>query len=152
MKLIADDMLGRLAKWLRILGFDTLYFPAIGNYDLLHRASLDGRTILTRDRKLPQKTLATPIFLIESDHYLKQVVEVVKKLDLKIDDDKIFSLCLDCNTKLAEVPKEKAKGLVPPYVFERHSSFHQCSHCQKVFWGGSHYSNSLKALRSAFTV
>ena len=147
MKFLADEMLGRLAKWLKITGYDTVYFPKISDYELLRKASVDGRVILTRDRKLPEKLGGGKVVLIRSDHYLDQLAEVLSHLNIRASDLKIFSLCLDCNVSVREVGKEKMEGRVPPYVFEKHTSFQQCPQCHKVFWSGSHYVNALDKLR-----
>lgn len=148
-RFVADEMLGRLAKWLRILGYDTTYAPRISDYELIRQGALEGRIILTRDKKLPQKTVHPAVVVLESETYVEQCAELVRKLKLPVLEEKIFSRCLDCNTPVTVVEDlGKIQSLVPPYVYERHRSFHQCPACEKIYWSGSHYENTLRKIRA----
>lgn len=149
-RFFADEMLGRLARWLRILGYDTRYEARISDYELLRLASAEDRFVLTRDRKLPGKTLAAKILVLKSDRYSQQIKEVCDLLRLPVNYDRVFSLCLDCNLAVEPLPKERVKDRVPSYVYDRHESFHHCPRCGKVYWGGSHYANSLSKFKEIF--
>lgn len=146
-KFAADEMLGRLAKWLRILGFDTVYRKQISDYELLALASRENRIILTRDRKLRAKSRTTPIVEIHEEAYLAQAKEVLTALHLPLRLEDVFSLCLDCNVPVDRIPKEEVSGKVPPYVWQKHDPFHHCPQCGKIYWGGSHYGNTVEKIK-----
>ncbi len=143
MKFIADCMVGKLARWLRILGFDVAFFPRIEDDELINLAASEKRIILTRDHELiakakKRKTLPGRALLIESEKWEEQVEQVLEhfKLRPKIDPN---SRCLECNEKLKFLPKARAKNLVPPFVYEKADSFALCPSCGRVFWKGTHF-------------
>jgi hypothetical protein len=146
MKFLADDMLGRLAKWLRILGYDTVYVSGISDDELLRLAVREGRILLTRDLELAQKTPKGNCLFIRSHGYWTQLKEVLEGLELKVRSSRLFSICLECNTQVAKVTKKNLKGRMPSYAYAHHKTFWQCPHCCKIFWRGSHYENTLKRL------
>lgn len=146
MKFIVDEMLGRLAKWMRIIGLDTVYSKSISDYALLHAAAKERRFIITKDTHLKDKT-KLPLLLIRKDRYGDQLKEVLKALDLRVNSSKVFSRCLECNSTFAEVGPDKVKGKVPPYVFKTKRSFYKCGICGKIFWSGTHYSNTIESLK-----
>lgn len=130
-------MLGKLAKWLRVLGQDVIYGPHLTGYGLIRAARAEGRLILTRDRRLKQKQ--PPAFiLIESDHHRDQLRQVVQELRLDTAG-KRFSRCLKCNELLAPRSKETVKALVPPYVFSTQEQFSWCPSCRRVYWPATHH-------------
>ncbi|HYA31704.1 MAG TPA: Mut7-C RNAse domain-containing protein [Thermodesulfovibrionales bacterium] len=133
---IADAMLGRLARWLRLLGFDTLYYPHIRDSDLLKFALRDGRYILTRDTHfLGIKNVPTVTF-IHSNEPLKQVKEVIGIFGLK---EAMPGRCARCNGILREVgTKDSIRDEVPEYVFLNCSNFLKCRACGNVYWEGTH--------------
>ncbi len=134
---VADCMLGRLARWLRILGFDVLYFPRIEDAALLGIARREGRVLLTRDWGLFERTGGHPALLVASGKWEDQVVQVLETFGLK---DRIapHSRCLGCNAPLKAVPKERAGNLAAPFVVERAGALALCPACGRVFWKGSH--------------
>lgn len=136
MKFLADAMLGRLAKWLRMLGYDTVYFSQIEDSDLVRIARAEDRMLLTRDRELTRRKSLRSL-LIESDGFEEQMRQLLRDLDLKIDGP--FSRCARCNTVLRPASKEEVKERVPPYVLRRHARFSLCPHCDKVYWRGTHW-------------
>jgi uncharacterized protein with PIN domain len=137
MTFVADCMLGRLARWLRVLGFDVLYFPRIEDAALLGIARREGRVLLTRDTSLYERTGSHPALLIESGKWEDQVVQVLDAFGLQ-DRVAPHTRCLDCNAPLKSVPKERARNLAAPFVVERASSLALCRACGRVFWKGSH--------------
>ncbi len=136
MKFLADAMLGRLAKWLRILGYDTVYFSQIEDSDLVRIARAEGRTLLTRDRELARRK-GLRCLLIESDRFEEQMRQLLRDLDLDVDISS--SRCARCNTVLRPVSKEEVEERVPPYVLRRHEHFSLCPRCDKVYWRGTHW-------------
>ena len=137
MTFVADCMLGRLARWLRVLGFDVLYFPRIEDTALLGVARREGRALLTRDRGLAERSRAHPVLLIESGRWEDQVVQVLDAFGLK-SLVAPHTRCLDCNVPLKPVPKERARNLAAPFVVERAESLALCPVCGRIFWKGSH--------------
>jgi hypothetical protein len=136
-RFFADAMLGGLARWLRILGFDTAYDPHIADEVLVRRALAEGRHILTRDRRLPVEWRVNPCTLVEASDADEQLREVVEAFDL-VDRIRLFSRCALCNTPLEPIPEEEARKRVPPRVMEHHDSFSRCPECDQVYWEGSH--------------
>jgi uncharacterized protein len=139
MKFVADCMLGRLAKWLRILGFDVVYLSKAEDSDLAAIARRENRVLLTRDTGLIERTAKRPNRLfIGSVHWEDQVVQVLDELELW-DKVRANTRCVTCNMPLKAITRERAKNLVTPYVCEHAASFALCPGCDKVFWQGSHY-------------
>lgn len=146
MMFIADCMLGRLAKWLRILGFDTLYFSKAEDSDLVAIARREGRILLTRDTGLIERTAKRPNRLfIRSDDWEDQIVQVLDAFDLR-DRVRPNTRCIACNLPLKPLSRERARNLVTPYVCDHASSFAICPGCDRVFWQGTHYGDMEKKI------
>jgi uncharacterized protein with PIN domain len=135
---IVDSMLGRLARWLRILGFDAWYFRQIDDQDLLKLHNETGRVLLTRDTRIVQCRLVGPHVLVESDCWEDQLREVLGILALSICEEKILTRCVACNRPLEGLVPEDAYGRIPDYVAVSTSAFHGCRSCGKVYWAGTH--------------
>ena len=138
MKFVADCMLGKLAKWLRILGFDAVFFSKIDDDDLLSLAKAEGRILLTRDTDLSGKGGKVQTFFVRSEVWRDQVLQVLDELDIW-NAARPYSRCLECNTDLKPLPKERAINLVSPFVYEQSEVFALCPDCGRVFWKGSHF-------------
>ncbi len=138
-------MLGRLAKWLRVLGQDVIYGQHLTGYGLIRAARAECRLILTRDRRLKQKQ-PPPFILIDSDHYREQVRQVIETCQLTIGAA-IFTRCVDCNALLQPKAKETVETLVPPYVFATQETFFRCPVCRKVYWPATHHKRMLEQLK-----
>jgi len=145
MKFLADAMLGRLAKWLRILGYDTGYLPASDVHSLLKVAREERRVILTRNRHLPPESRDFRVHLIESDHWKEQLAEVLKAFRLRPGQSR-FRRCLVCNQRLTALEKGQTEGKVPDFVFVHNESFFRCPRCGRIFWQGSHLSSMAEIL------
>lgn len=137
-------MLGRLVKWLRIVGQDVIYGPHLTGYGLIRAARAENRLILTRDRGLKQKQ-PPPYLFIESDHYRDQLRQVVSQCGLKLGDD-FFTRCIECNTLLQSKPRESLEKVVPPYVFSSQEKFFSCPTCRRVYWPATHHQRMLEEL------
>ena len=138
MRFIVDCMLGKLAKWLKILGFDALYFSKIEDGDLMALAQKEGRVLLSRDNGLIGKSCNIKTLFIESEDWNTQVEQVLNEFELW-DDVSPYSRCIECNVELKDLPKKKARNLVTPFVFEQAESFAICPECGRVFWKGTHH-------------
>lgn len=145
MKFIVTRELGRLAKWLRILGFDVEYFKEDNASSLIIQALRESRIILTRNHRMP-KTSAIKIILIEAERIKEQITEVLKALKIGPDSNLMFSRCIICNLGLQHIDKEKIKDKVPEYVFNTQDNFITCPKCQRIYWQGTHWGNVTKTL------
>jgi uncharacterized protein with PIN domain len=135
---IADSMLGRLARWLRVMGCDVEYFPEIGDAELIERSERSGRLILTRDTLLVRRRqVRTNCLFVAGDHFRGQVRQVVQAFAINPYEG-FLTRCLNCNTLLQEMARESAAGLVPPYVLATHELFRICPDCSRLYWGGTH--------------
>jgi len=140
MKFLCDQMFGTLAKWLRILGFDTFYSnEGLSDTEILDIAKKENRVLITRDKHLSynaRRENVKNIFVNEKnlDIQLKTVLK-----DIKIDEKQILSRCLVCNSLVESIEKEKIKEKVPEKIFENHDDFYYCRKCDKVYWIGSHF-------------
>jgi uncharacterized protein with PIN domain len=143
---IADKTLGKLAKWLRILGYDTVYWRSDDLTGLLNRAVEEGRALITKDTKLYQEKGAIRALLIREDNPFLQIKEVVRHFRLTVNKEMLFSRCLTCNALLEDVIPEEVREEVPDYIYHTHQEFSRCPSCQKVYWAGSHYGHMAKVV------
>jgi len=151
-RFMADAMLGRLARWLRILGYDTAYEKVIADEVLIERVARENRWLLTRDGYLAQrKVLRGRYTLIERDDLAGQLRQLHQ--DLKIDLDlnrRRGYRCADCNVVLISLSRDDARPLVPPFVAQHYREFFQCPHCRRAFWPGTHW-DDLRSRLAAMT-
>ncbi|HID95228.1 MAG TPA: hypothetical protein EYP53_04125 [Candidatus Latescibacteria bacterium] len=146
MRFIVDDMLGRLAKWLRILGYDTCYCRRISDAELLRRAAAEHRIILTRDTRLIERIFSGNYLLIKSEDLRGQLRQVLGELNLDTRRY-LFSRCLVCNHPILPVEPEEVRGRVPSYVFQTQTEFSTCPGCERIYWKGTHYERILETLK-----
>jgi len=137
-RFICDRNLGKLAKWLRILGYDTLFYRGNADRDFLRKADQEGRIALTRKRDLERRQHAGRLVVIKADRVNAQIGEILEVLALSPDPLRRMSRCLRCNSMLEEVAKEAVEGMVPVYVYENCMQFRRCSLCGGIFWPGTH--------------
>lgn len=138
MEFIVDCMLGKLAKWLKILGFDAVFFSKIEDSELLEMAKNEGRILLSRDNGLLEKSRGIRTLLIQSEDWNHQIEQVLDEFRLW-QDIQPYSRCIECNTELKDLPKDRARNLVTPFVYEKVDEFAICPSCGRVFWKGTHH-------------
>lgn len=139
MKFIVDDMLGKLAKWLRILGYDALYCRTQNDYDLIEIAQKEGRILLTRDIQL-SKNWIVPTLLIKDEVIEDQLKQVIQRFNLEMEEH-LFSRCPICNTLLIKIEKDEIKDKLPEFVYQSYNEFWTCTTCNRYYWTGSHWMN-----------
>lgn len=148
MKLICDHMLGSLAKWLRIFGFDTLYPDATTTDDsILQIAKEESRLLISRDKQLIQrgKKAQLPILEIQTTKLAEQVTQVLSHIP--VDEKTILSRCTLCNTPLQSIEKKGLESRVPEKVFKTRDEFWYCPICEKYYWMGTHYENMSEKIK-----
>jgi len=133
-KFIADHMLGSLAKWLRMIGFDTVYNKEMDDAKIAAVARAESRFVLTRDKELAKEPGA---FFVEDDQLDAQLTAVSQKFGIRFDDS--ATRCTACNGELVDLPKEEAQGNVPDGALAGNDKFWKCTTCGKVYWKGSHW-------------
>jgi uncharacterized protein with PIN domain len=146
-RFIADEMLGKLAKWLRAVGYDTVYFTGDGDGALVQQALQEDRIILTRDSRLIERKLARNSLLVNNDDPREQFRQVVSELGLDVKNG-LFTRCLICNRELSSVEKESVRDKVPAYTYSTQSKFYECPNCGRVFWPGTHKDSMLELIDS----
>ena len=141
---VVDRMLGRLARWLRMLGYDTLYPAAGPDSELEWLARSQARMLLTRDTALAGKKGIRALW-VESVEPGEQLRQVVKDLALEMNDEPL-SRCSTCNGALREASRADVRDRVPEHVYYAHSRFAQCEGCGRTFWRGTHWENMQREL------
>jgi uncharacterized protein with PIN domain len=144
-------MLGRLARWLRLLGYDTLYYPVIEDSLLLRAAREENRILLTRDTRLVKMRGITSFLLLKDNDPFKQLKKVITNYSLLSKCDishfkPICSRCSLCNTVLVDIAREQARVNVPIYVYNTSKNFKFCLACSKYYWKGTHQEKMQKKL------
>ncbi len=150
-RFLVDGMLGKLTRFMRILGFDTLYFKDANDDELLTISKKDKRILITRDQELYQRAIKMGInsILITETNIERQLSQIMVKLNLTLDLDLLETRCPICNSKLEQVSKNKIKDLIPEKVLHAHEEFWICPKCNKIYWMGSHWKSINRTLLNA---
>ena len=142
LKFIVDNNVGKLAKWLRMMGYDTLFFNGTNDSHMIATALAEGRVILTKDTQIMKRRVVTSgqlkAILIKGDEPDQQMHQVIDTLNLDCQF-RPFAICLECNHPLLERSKQEVKDLVPPYVFQNQSQYMECPACHRIYWRGTHW-------------
>lgn len=151
-RFIADEMLGSLARWLRIMGYDTMYAQGMDDTEILHVALEQDRRLLTRDRQLAQRAGEAGM-LVSSDDAAEQLEDVIRTYRLEFREER--SRCTRCNGPLTEVPGSEVGTEVPPRVRESQDTFYRCTVCGQIYWKGTHWERIVgqvgEAMRNAYS-
>ena len=148
-KFLLDENLGKLAKWLRMLGYDVAIYRSISNEKKISLCNKERRVYLTRSNKIARRKESFSRILIRTEKYDEQLLEMSHLLEF--NNKMLSSRCLVCNDKLQEIQVEKIKDLVPKYVTDNFSDFKICRKCGKIFWNGSHYAAMKSKLKNLLT-
>jgi uncharacterized protein with PIN domain len=140
---VVDSMLGKLAKWLRILGFDTRY-EHLNSREQIDAYLKQGFLLITRTRKWSGQTR---VFCLTANNPMEQLRELILMVPVIPKDIRLLQRCVRCNEELREAAREEVLGQVPDYVFAAHSSFYRCPSCRRMYWPGSHPERMMQRLR-----
>jgi uncharacterized protein with PIN domain len=143
---IADVMLGRLAKWLRIAGFDVLYSNRFSDDELIAISNREGRVLLSRDTRLLIRKSVRDFIFLESQDVQAQIIQVFKTMHI-LNLPLPLTRCLSCNEELVEIERDSVRGRVPAFVYETQTHFRSCPQCKKIFWAGTHRRSVIRTLR-----
>lgn len=143
-----EKTLGKLAKWLRILGYDACGEPC--GEAASKAAAVSDRIVLTRTRRRCRELKGHPFVFIRSNDPFDQLKEVICGLGLSAHDLRPFSRCLLCNDPTEPVGKDAVRHLVPDFVWESHERFCRCRRCQKIYWSGSHTERGMARIAALF--
>jgi uncharacterized protein with PIN domain len=145
-QLLLDGMLGRLARWLRLLGYDAAYENDADDLHLARRARAEGRVLLTRDRELAARKGLRTVLIASED--LEDQIEQVRQA-LGPPPDPALSRCTLCNIPLQEASRDQVAGRVPPYVLRTQEAFRVCPRCRRVYWAGTHLDHMREQVEAA---
>ena len=145
-KFVADVHLGRLTRYLRMMGFDVYYRNDLEDNEIVDISLKEKRTILTKDLGILKRNEVTHGYWIRSTKLEEQVKEALKRFDLQ-KEIKEFSRCIECNELLKPVKKEMIIKQLPPKVAQSQNEFFHCPSCNKVYWKGTHYQRMLTFIK-----
>ena len=152
LRFVVDVNVGRLAKWLRVMGYDTLFHRDGTDNDLIRIALREGRVLITRNWGISLRRSARQgqmrVVHISQDDLLSQLRQLVQ--ELKLDLAGGFSRCVCCNELLNPVDKECVADRLHLYVFENHQIFMECPQCKRIYWRGTHWSGMMSQLNQAY--
>ena len=150
-RFIVDANVGKLARWLRMAGYNTVYFNGSDDSEMVTQALEENRVILTGDSQIMKMNLVTSekikALLIKYDQPERQMLQVIDALRIN-PIFQPFSICLECNEPLISIKKSMVQGKVPPYVYQNHENYMECPRCHRVFWRGTHWKAMIKTLKS----
>lgn len=138
---LADCNVGRLARWLRVLGYDAAYEPVLPDAQVVARARAEGRVLLTRDVDMMRRRViasgTVQAILLRDDTVQDQLRQVLSELALQ--PGQTLTRCIDCNSELQARGKEAVAHRLPPYVRATQERFSECPSCTRVYWPGTHW-------------
>ncbi|MGA2680305.1 MAG: Mut7-C RNAse domain-containing protein [Candidatus Bathyarchaeia archaeon] len=153
MKFLADSMLGKLARWQRMLGQDVTYNVQLNDNEILDLAKKENRVVLTKDLELYRRAAATGVdaFFVEGKSESERLAEVAERYGLTLAIDMEKSNCPVCNTKLKDTPKEQLSDELKKNTFTYYEKFWKCPNCGQIYWQGAHWKQISNTLGEART-
>jgi len=150
-KFLADGMLGKLARWLRMLGQDVLYSVQFDDAQLLELSKTEQRILLTRDFELYKRAIARGLdaFYVEGKTESSRLAEVAKRYGVLLEIDMEKSHCPVCNTSLKATPKEQLEGELEKNTYKYYDKFWKCPNCGQIYWQGAHWKQITNTLTQA---
>jgi len=151
LKFLADGMLGKLTRWLRMIGCDVKYFNDLSDEELINISIEENRILLTRDIELFRRALSrgAAAFFVEGRNEIEKLAEISEHFDVKLEINVEKSRCPKCNARIRPVSKEEVKERVPPATFRFYSEFWECPSCGQIYWQGSHWRKINRTLLEA---
>ena len=151
MKFIADGMLGKLTRWLRILGHNVKYSNKLDDAQLMAIAKKERRILLTRDLELYQQATAKGIqaFYVDGQTEAENLAKIAQRFGISLDIDMAKSRCPKCNAQVKPIPKEKVAGKVEESTYTYYNEFWECPKCGQIYWQGAHWTRIRKTLETA---
>jgi len=146
-KFIVDIQLGNLSKYMRMLGFDAAYKSDYNENKIINTSLKEKRTILTKNRELLKRNEVTHGYWVRNMEIKRQIDEIINRFDLK-NEIKEFTRCMECNTLLEKVGKEKVINRLPEKVIQYQQEFYYCRNCNKIYWKGSHYERMMETIKN----
>jgi len=149
-KFIVDAMLGDVAKWLRVLGYDTFYCQSIDDAAVLKIAASEKRVIVTKDKELSTKAkkMGLKCILLRGENLEEKLLQIARETGLELYINLNYTRCPKCNSRLVPVPSIETVERVPPLVSRLQSTIWLCPNCGSAYWTGSHYNSMNKILKS----
>ena len=151
MRFISDGMLGKLTRWLRILGHNVKYANKLDDSQLITIAKKEHRVLLTRDLELYQQATAKGIntFYIDGKTEAEKLAKLAQRFNIKLEADLTVSRCPKCNARVKPIPKEKVAEKVEKTTYLCYTEFWECPKCGQVYWQGAHWTRIRKTLETA---
>ncbi len=148
---IADGMLGKLTRWLRILGHDVEYTGSMVDKELIQKAKKEERILLTRDVELYRQAIVkgAEAFLVENPNQTANLASLAKRFNLRLEVDVKISRCPKCNGAIRTVFKEEVADKIPATTSTNYNEFWQCQRCAQVYWRGAHWNRIEETLEEA---
>ena len=150
MKFIVDHNVGKLVKWLRMLGYDTEFFTGEDDWQMVISALREDRIILTRDTGIMKLGVVdsgqVKSIFVNSDNPEEQIRQVNESLNLDFHDG-LFTRCMECNNPLQERTLAEVKGRIPPYVYKTREEYMECAACNRIYWKGTHWQAMIEKLQ-----
>jgi uncharacterized protein with PIN domain len=137
-RFLADDMVGRLARWLRVLGYDTASAGSMSDTEVAALARREGRTVLTRHAALAERFPDLDVFVIDDENPWMQLSRVVAHFRLDTESGLFFTRCSVCNGLLEKIDKVRYRERIPPKSYAAFADFWRCPGCGRIYWAGTH--------------